>query len=219
MGICHLPGRGGGCPSHQGSLQFKHRGKNPDPALCRDQQHLAVSAGGLPGSPELASYLSNVRSQIQSSPLKNLPCQPQGLCAPGRVVCISRPKCPQLLACPGLTMRRPWYVLVRIPGAQAGVGPPPRLPADLHTTSQQRGAAHACLAPVSPNAVGGDWGTVEPLRTIESSHSITLPLNHRGSSQPEKPALRNGIILLSRGRKERATLLHCNGCCMIENAD
>jgi len=43
--------------------EFEHRGENPDLAFCRDQQHLAFSAGGLPGSPELA-YLSDVGSHI-----------------------------------------------------------------------------------------------------------------------------------------------------------
>lgn len=54
MSICHPSGRGGGCPSHQGSLQFEHRGENPYLALCQD--HCAVSSGGLLGSPGCASY-------------------------------------------------------------------------------------------------------------------------------------------------------------------
>lgn len=46
---------------------------------------------------------------------------------------------------------------MRLPGTQAGVGPPPCLPAELRTTRQWRGAARARLAPASPDAVGELW--------------------------------------------------------------
>lgn len=50
-------------------------------------------------------------------------------------------------------------------------------------------------------AVGGDWGTVETLRTeLEFSQSITLPLKHQSSLQLERSALGNGIITSSKGR-------------------
>lgn len=63
MGICHLPGRGGGCLSHQGSLRFEHRGENSGPASRRGQQHLALSAGELLDSPEVTSHLSMVETK------------------------------------------------------------------------------------------------------------------------------------------------------------
>lgn len=50
-------------------------------------------------------------------------------------------------------------------------------------------------------AAGGDWGTVETLRTeVECSQSITLPLKHHSSLQLERSALGNGIIPSSKGR-------------------
>lgn len=46
---------------------------------------------------------------------------------------------------------------------------------------------------VSPNTAGDNWGPVETLGTVESSHSITLALNHsaacRQRSQPSGMAL------------------------------
>lgn len=84
MGIRRLRGRGGERPSHQGSLRFKHRGDNPGPAFCRDHQHLAVSAGGLLGSPDLASYLSDVGNRISSALKKISPDSPRPSAALGK---------------------------------------------------------------------------------------------------------------------------------------